>query len=601
VPHRLLRGVAVSPGVAVGPALVVRWEVPQVPERTVAPAEIARELERLHEGLDWARERIERTRERALARVGPDEARIFDAQVMMLQDVDLIGGVERLIRENRFAAERAFQLKILEWRGLWSVQDNATLRERLADLSDVEVRVLGRLLGLPERDVLDARPEAPVVIVARDLTPSLTLQMDRSAVLAIACEEGTRTSHAAILAHSLGIPAVMAAAGVLERVATGDQVVVDGWAGTVQVRPTAAEVAAAGTRDRRRRELDRELEAGARQPAFTRDGAAVRVRANLDLPEELDAVTRSGAEGIGLMRTEFLVVGRSRMPTEDEQAALYRRIGEAFEGQDVVIRTYDIGGDKFPTAFRTPTEANPFLGWRAIRVCLDEPEIFRTQIRAILRAAAHAPLKLMIPLVTRVEEVEATRELVEKEARALHRAGVEAAASVPVGVMIETPAAAILADRFAEVAEFLSVGSNDLTQYTLAVDRSNARLASRFDSHHPAVLRLLRDVQAAGAAAGREVSLCGEMASEPVSAFLLLGLGYRVLSVASPSLPAVKWLVRQVDAAEAAECAGEALRARTSAEAVACARATLEARVDLRLLDPSARLPGRARRGTLHS
>jgi phosphotransferase system enzyme I (PtsI) len=593
--------VAVSPGVAVGPALVVRWEVPPVPERTVPREQVPRELERLREAVAFSRERIERTRERALVRAGPDEARIFDAQLLMLQDVDLIAGVERLIRENRFAAERAFEMKVLEWRGLWSGQDSATLRDRLADLADVEVRVLGRLLGLPEHDVLDARPESPVIIVARDLTPSLTLQMDRSAVLGIACEGGTRTSHAAILAHSLGIPAVMAAEGVLEEVATGDRLVVDGWAGTVQVRPTGAEVTAAETRDQRRRELDRELEVGAKEPASTQDGVAMRVRANLDLPEELEAVRRSGAEGVGLMRTEFLVVGRSRMPTEDEQAAIYRRIGEAFGGHDVVIRTYDIGGDKFPAAFRTPPEANPFLGWRAIRVCLDEPEIFRTQIRAILRAAAHAPLKLMIPLVTRVEEVEATRELVEKEARALHRAGIEAAASVPVGVMIETPAAAVLADRFAEVSDFLSVGSNDLTQYTLAVDRSNPRMAGRFDPHHPAVLRLLRDVQVAGAAAGREVSLCGEMASDPVSAYLLVGLGYRVLSVASPSLPVVKWLVRRIAASEAAACAADALQARTAAEAVACARAALTAQVDLRLLDPSVRLPGRGRRGTLHA
>ena len=299
------------------------------------------------------------------------------------------------------------------------------------------------------------------------------------------------------------------------------------------------------------------------------------------------------------MRTEFLIVGRNRMPTEDEQTALYRKVGEAFAAQDVVIRTYDIGGDKFPTAFRTPAEANPFLGWRAIRVCLDEPNVFRPQIRAILRAAAHARIKLMIPLVTRVEEVEATRELVDKEARALKRSGIEAAPSVPVGVMVETPAAAIIADRFAAVADFLSVGTNDLTQYTLAVDRSNARLAARFSPLHPAVLRLLRDIQAAGAAAGREVSVCGEMASDPVAAVLLIGLGYRVLSVASPSLPLVKWLVRRIAVGEAVGCAAAALAAHTSEEAGASARAALGAHVDLRLLDPSARLPGRSRKGML--
>jgi len=599
VPNRLIRGVAVSPGIVVGPVLVVRWELPPVPERTIASGDVARELKRLHEALGWATERVQKMRERAEERTGPDEARIFDAQLMMLEDEDLVGGVERLVRENRFTAERAFEFKMLEWRGLWSSQENSTLRDRLADLADVEVRVIGHLMDLPERDMFDVRPDSPVVVVARDLTPSLTLQMDRTAVLGIACEQGTRTSHAAILAHSLGIPAVMGLQGVLERVESGDRVVVDGWAGTLQVRPTAAEVAAADSRDRQRRDLDIELVAGARHAAVTPDGATVLVRANLDVPEELEAARRCGADGVGLMRTEFLIVGRNRMPTEDEQATLYRKVGEAFGGRDVVIRTYDIGGDKFPAAFRTPLEANPFLGWRAIRVCLDEPKVFRPQIRAVLRAAAHAPIRLMIPLVTRVEEVEATRELVDKEARALRRAGVEAASAVPVGVMVETPAAAVIADRLAEVADFLSVGTNDLTQYTLAVDRSNARLAARFSPLHPAVLRLLRDIQAVGAAAGREVSVCGEMASDPAAVVLLIGLGYRVLSVASPSLPLVKWLVRRISVGEAAGCAAAALAARTSDEAGACARAALSGHIDLRLLDPSARLPGRSRKGKL--
>lgn len=599
MPNRLIRGVAVSPGIVVGPVLVVRWELPPVPERTIASGDVTRELKRLHEALDWATERVQKMRERAEERTGPDEARIFDAQLMMLEDEDVVGGVERLIRENRFTAERAFEFKMLEWRGLWSSQENSTLRDRLADLADVEVRVIGHLMDLPERDMFDVRPDSPVVVVARDLTPSLTLQMDRTAVLGIACEQGTRTSHAAILAHSLGIPAVMGLQGVLERVESGDRVVVDGWAGTLQVKPTAAEVAAADSRDRQRRDLDIELVAGARQPAVTPDGATVLVRANLDVPEELAAAQRCGADGVGLLRTEFLIVGRNRMPTEDEQATLYRKIGESFGGRDVIIRTYDIGGDKFPAAFRTPPEANPFLGWRAIRVCLDEPKVFRPQIRAVLRAAAHAPIKLMLPLVTRVEEVEATRELIDKEARALRRAGVEAASAVPVGVMVETPAAAVIADRFAEVADFLSVGTNDLTQYTLAVDRSNSRLAARFSPLHPAVLRLLRDIQAVGTAAGREVSVCGEMASDPTAVVLLIGLGYRVLSVASPSLPLVKWLVRRISVGEAAGCAAAALAARTSDEAGACARAALSGHIDLRLLDPSARLPGRSRKGTL--
>jgi phosphotransferase system enzyme I (PtsI) len=334
--------------------------------------------------------------------------------------------------------------------------------------------------------------------------------------------------------------------------------------------------------------LQLDLDAGVGLTPRTTDGVRVTLRANLDLPEEVGAALRGGAEGVGLLRTEFLVVGRGRMPSEDEQAALYARIGGQFSGQPVVVRTFDLGGDKFPAGFRATSEANPFLGWRAIRVCLDQPEVFRPQLRAILRAAATAPIKLMIPLVTRVEEVTRTRDLLAEEAEALRRSGIPAAATLPVGVMVETPAAVFIADQLAAVSDFLSVGTNDLVQYTLAVDRSNARLARRFVPHHPAILRALRDVLAAAAAAGREVSVCGGMASEPVSAYLLLGLGYRVLSVAAPSLPLVRWLVRQVSAAEAAACAAEALRATDAGAVTGAARAALGAHMDLKLVDPSA-------------
>ena len=586
--RRVVRGIPVSRGVAVGPALVVRWEVPAVPDLAISPETVEPEVARLREALGWAKQRLAVVRERAAERAGPEEARIFDAQLMILEDEDLAGGVERLIRENHFSAERAFELKILEWRGLWSTQGSALLRDRLIDLTDIEIRVLTRLLGVAEPDVLKGHEGHPVILVARDLTPSLTVQLDREAVLAIACEQGTRTSHAAILAHSIGIPAVVGLQGVLERVATGEMVILDGWAGTLKVRPDQADIADAHSRDARYRGLQHDLDAAVGLPAETTDGQHVALRANLDLPEELGAARRGGAEGIGLMRTEFLVVGRARMPDEDEQAALYRRIGEAFAGAPVVIRTFDLGGDKFPAGFRAQSEANPFLGWRAIRVCLDQPEVFRPQIRAILRAAAHAPVKLMIPLVTRLEEVETTRQWMQEEAAALARSGIEAAAAVPVGVMVETPAAVLLADRFAAVSDFLSVGTNDLVQYTLALDRGNARLADRFTPQHPAVLRSLVQVLRAGREAGIEVSVCGAMASDPVGAFILLGLGYRVLSVSPPNLPLVRWLVRRLSAADAAGTVAALLEARTAADVTRAAREALERVADLSLIDPGA-------------
>jgi phosphotransferase system enzyme I (PtsI) len=598
MPHRIIKGIAVSPGVAVGPALVVRWEAPVVPDVPIRAEQVSAEVDRLAEALVFARERIARSRAKAQDRAGEEEARIFDAQLMILEDRDLRTGVDRLIRENHFSAERAFQLKMLEWRGLWTTTGSAMLRERLADLTDVEILVLTRLLGLEEPTIEHARAEAPVVLVARDLTPALTVQLDRDAVLAIACEEGTKTSHAAILAHSIGIPAVMALRDVMQGVATGQMVVLDGWAGTLQVEPSEQTVEAARRRDRQRRELERDLEAGSELPARTTDGVTVTVRGNLDLPEELDMALRHGAEGLGLVRTEFLIAGRSQMPTEDEQAELYRRVGAAFVPHPVVIRTFDLGGDKFPAPFRRTAEGNPMLGWRAIRVCLDQPEIFRPQIRAVLRAAAHAKLRLEIPLVTRIDEVLRTRALVEEEARALRKAGIEAAATVPLGVMVETPAAAIMADRLAEVCDFLSVGTNDLVQYTLAVDRGNARLAERFSAHHPSVLRLLRNIARAARAAKCEVSVCGEMAADPISVYLLIGLGYRVLSVAAPSLPLVKWMIRQISAKDAASCAEAALELPTTDEVSAFVRRSVGSVVDLRLLDPSSPLPARKRRAS---
>ena len=582
---RVVRGIPVSRGIAVGPALVVSWEVPAVRQRAITPDEVEGEITRLREALAFAKERLQAVRQRAAERAGEEEARIFDAQLLILDDAELTSSVEQLIRENHFSAERAFELKMLEWRGLWSTHGSALLRERLIDLTDVEIRVLTRLLGVDEPDVL-AGHDGPVVLVARDLTPSLTVQLDREAVLAIATEQGTKTSHAAILAHSIGIPAVVGLPDVLGAVETGQMVVLDGWAGTLRILPDTHDVDEARSRDVRYRAIQKDLATDGDKPAVTTDGRRITLRANLDLPEELAAAVGAGAEGIGLMRTEFLVVGRGRMPDENEQTALYKRIGQTFPKGQVVIRTFDLGGDKFPASFKMTPEANPFLGWRAIRVCLDHPEVFRPQVRAILRAAAHTPLKLMIPLVTRLEEIDATRAIVAEEAESLAGHGIEAAATVPVGVMVETPAAVLMADMLARHADFLSVGTNDLVQYTLAVDRGNARLADRFTSHHPAILRSLAEILRAGRQAGIEVSVCGEMASDPVSAWILLGLGFDVLSVSAPNLPLLRWLVRRVSVPEAAAASNALLDLRTSAEITREARASLGRIVDLKLVDP---------------
>jgi len=596
--ERLLKGIGVSPGIAIGPAVIVRSGLPDVPHRVVPRHQVEKEVRRLRAAVRDVKRHIAELKARAEDRAGPDQARIFDAQILMLEDREFLTGIANLIRENHLTAEKAFEFKVLEVRDLWAATRSARLKERLADLNGLAIRMIQHLMHRADEEL--ERISRPSILVAREIGPGLTVQFDREQVIALVSEEGTKTAHAAILAHSMGMPAVMGLPAAVERIDAGVMLIVDGTQGTVLLAPTAEEIAAARDRDARRRELDLQMEAVVDQPAVTTDGQRIVLRGNVDLPDEIAEAREHRAEGVGLLRTEFLITSHASLPTEDEQAAYFRRVGEAFPGHPVVVRTYDLGGDKFPAAFRAAPEANPFLGWRAIRVCLDQPEVFRTQIRAALRAAAHVEIHLMIPLVTRLEEVDVTREMVAQEGERLARAGIEAARSVPVGVMVETPAAAVMADRLAEVADFLSVGTNDLTQYTLVVDRGNARLADRFTPHDPSVLRLLKLVANAAQAAKKPASVCGEMASEPVSAFLLLGLGYETLSVAPPALPLLKWVIRQVSLAAARSAADAALAARSASLALDIVRFALADTVDLQLIDPGAPLPAARRKATLN-
>ena len=588
--ERTLRGIGVSPGIAIGPAVSVQTTLPEVPHRVVPRTQVEKEVRRLRAAVRDVRRHLTELRKRAEVEAGADEARIFDAQILMLEDKAFIGSVEELIRKNHLTAEKAYEYQALEVRDLWAASTSTRLKERLADLNGVTIQVVRHLLH--KGDLVAGGIREPSILVAHELGPGVTVQFGRDRVLGLVSEEGTRTSHAAILAHSMGMPAVMGLTGALERIKSGTMLIVDGTRGVVTLDPSKDEIAAARAMDTRRKQIARQAEEGANLPAVTTDGIHINVRGNVDLPEEIKAAKEHGAEGVGLLRTEFLITGHTKLPTEDEQAKYFKKVGDAFPGHPIVIRTYDLGGDKFPAPFRAPPEANPFLGWRAIRVCLDQPEMFRVQIRAALRAAAHVPIHLMIPLVTRLSEVETTRQMVAEEGQLLKQSGIEAAETVPVGVMVETPAAAVMADRLAEISDFLSVGTNDLTQYTLAVDRSNARLANRFTPHDPSVLRLLKLVAEAARAAGKPASVCGEMASEPISAFLLLGLGYETLSVAPPALPLIRWLVRQVSREQAMSAAVAALAARSADLALDILRYALAEAVDMKLLDPDARLPG---------
>ena len=560
-----LAGMPASPGIVDGQVHLLRWEVPDVRHRIIPDEAIPEEIKRFHQALAKSRERLQQVRVRAEKHAGPEEAAIFDVQLSILEDGELLRQVEELIHQN-LGAEKAFDLVLFEWRQQFAAHARPMLRERVGDLIDVHIRVLSILLGLPDHDPVDLPKGSNKILVTHDLTPSLTVQLDREAIIGIATDAGTRTSHVAILARSLGLPAVVGLRDATERLDGSEYVILDGTSGALVINPSPTQLAT--YRERRAREAAEviELQAMAAADSVTLDGHWVTLRANVDLPEEAEFAAHSGAEGVGLMRTEFLVVGRATMPDEEEQYRAYRHVVEAFGGRPVVIRTFDVGGDKLPVG-GYPTDPNPFLGWRAIRMCLDEPELFKTQLRALLRAAMHGDVRIMFPLIITLDEVRQARGLLDEAAAELDARGVEYRHELPLGVMVETPAAALSIHTLVDDVSFFSIGTNDLVQYTLAVDRGSANLASRFTPLHPAVLTLIKRIVDVGVAHHLEVAVCGEMASQPLMAFALIGLGVRSLSVAGRAVPLVKRIVRGVSVAVAAEAANAALESKTAREA----------------------------------
>ena len=560
-------GISASPGIVVGPAYVLRWEPPRAPHITVAPDQVEAEVARFNEAREYAKRRIREIQQQTAEKLGSVEAMIFEPQILMLDDSELVDGTIAYIRENHLSAARAFELRILEFESEWSRSGHPMITDRLNDLLDVQVRVIRRLLDVPDQDLL-IHPGEKVILVARDLTPTIAVQLDRESVIGIATDAGTRTSHAAILSRSLAIPSVVSLGDLASIVRNGDEMILDGRAGRVIVAPTEKEKHLYRERDIRVREWEQELVLLAHLDSMTPDHQPILLRANIDLPTEAQTARTHGAQGIGLFRTEFLVVGRKTPPEEEEQYRSYRQVAEAFPDDAVYIRTFDLGGDKFPLFLHMPPEENPFLGWRAIRVCLDMPDLFRPQLRALLRATAHGDVRIMLPMVNEIEEITRTRQLLDEECELMARAGVPFNAGYKLGIMIETPAAALTAPKLARYADFFSIGTNDLVQYTLAVDRGNARLAPRYTPFHPSVIRLLKHTVEAGRAAGIEVSVCGEIASNPLAVFLLIGLGITSLSVGPASLPEIKKVIRSVPASEARGAVSAVLDAATADEVV---------------------------------
>lgn len=545
----MLKGIAASNGIVIGKAYVVKETKPELPQHDITPEQREAELERLDRARAVTRQQLEAIRADLAAKAGESEAAIFDAHLMLLDDPMLGEAVVAKINEGR-NAEMAVHQAGETFAGMFDAMDDEYMRGRAADVRDICTRWVNNLLGV-ETGSLGNMTE-PAVVFAHDLAPSDTAQMDKTKVLAFVTEIGGRTSHSAIMARSLEIPAVVGV-GDLSTVANGDTVIVDGNAGEVIVNPDPAVLAEYQERRRTLEERKEKLRALKDLPAQTPDGKTFVLAANIGTPDDVDSALAYGAEGVGLYRTEFLYMDRADMPTEQEQYQAYRKVLEAFGRLPVIIRTLDIGGDKELPYLKLDRELNPFLGNRAIRLCLSNPGLFKTQLRAILRAGVSGNPWIMLPMVATLDEVRRTKALLREVEAELEAEGIPFTRDYKLGIMIEIPSAAVQADHFAREVDFFSIGTNDLIQYTLAVDRMNEKVSYLYDPFNPAVLRLIEQVIQAGHRHGIFVGMCGEMAGEPLATPLLMAMGLDEFSMSASSIPQVKAVIRALDSARCRE------------------------------------------------
>ena len=559
------RGIPVSAGVARGKILVLGKIRHTISKQILTDQELAGEVNRLEKALLQTRHEILEVQRKVTAAMGASEGSIFDAHLLVLEDRTLIDEVVRLINEQKSNAEHAFHTVAERYATSLAAIADEYLRERAADMRDVTARVLNSLLGKAEDFHLRDLPE-PVIVISHDLTPSTTAQMDRTKVLGFATDVGSKTSHTAIMARSLRIPGVVALKNISEELQTGQYALLDGFNGTVILNPTDQTLFEYGQLIRKQVSLGEKLHEVVLQPAVTLDGQQIVLSANIEQADDAEAVKASGAEGVGLFRTEYLFIARDQLPTEEEQFQEYSRIAAALKPQAIVIRTLDLGGDKFLSQLKVPAEMNPFLGWRAIRYCLQEKDIFRNQLRAILRASAHGNVKMMYPMISGLDELNQANALVEEYKAELRNEGVPFDENMEIGAMIEIPSAALIADALAKRVKFFSIGTNDLIQYTLAVDRMNERIAHLYEPTHPAILRLIKATVDAAHRNKIWVSVCGEMAGDPVLTPLLLGLGVDELSCAPSVGPQIKYMVRRLKSSETKALAEFALNSESASD-----------------------------------
>ncbi|EOR26916.1 phosphoenolpyruvate--protein phosphotransferase [Cytobacillus oceanisediminis] len=564
-----LQGIAASSGIAIAKAY--RLVEPDLSFEKTSVENAENEISRFQEALSKAKSELEAIREKANKELGADKAAIFEAHLLVLSDPELIAPIEDKIKTDLVNAEFALKETTDMFITMFESMDNEYMQERAADIRDVTKRVMSHLLGV--HLVNPSMISEEVIVVAEDLTPSDTAQLNRQFVKGFTTDIGGRTSHSAIMARSLEIPAVVGTKKATEEINNGDLVIVDGLKGEIHINPTPEVVESYKQTAEQYEQQKAEWAKLVNEQTVSSDGVHVELAANIGTPNDLEGVTNNGAEAVGLYRTEFLYMGRDQLPTEDEQFESYKAVLEGMKGKPVVVRTLDIGGDKELPYLDLPKEMNPFLGFRAIRLCLEEQDIFRTQLRALLRASSYGNLKIMFPMIATLNEFRAAKALLEEEKANLTSEGVKVAEKIELGIMVEIPSTAVLADQFAKEVDFFSIGTNDLIQYTMAADRMNERVSYLYQPYNPSILRLVKMVIDAAHKEGKWAGMCGEMAGDETAIPLLLGLGLDEFSMSATSILKARSQILNLSKAEMEELAEKALQMSTTEEVMEAVKA----------------------------
>lgn len=527
-----IKGIAASSGIAIGKVFLLQAQEQKIEKKEIQ--DVAGELAKLEKAVQDSKTDLEKIKAQTAANIGKEHAAIFAAHLLVLDDPEFIGAIRTKIESEKRNAEAAVDEVAFDFITIFEAMDNEYMKERAADVRDVTKRLIHYILGVTYQTPASIAEES--IVVAEDLSPSDTAQLNRQFVLGFATNIGGRTSHSAIMSRSLEIPAVVGTKTITQEVKQGDLVILDGIEGCVIIHPSSEEIEAYKEKQKAFRTKQAEWAVLKNESTVTEEGVQVELGANIGNPGDLEGVVNNGAEAIGLYRTEFLYMGREQLPTEEEQFEAYRKVLEGMGDKPVVIRTLDIGGDKELPYMNLPKELNPFLGYRAIRLCLDQQEIFRTQLRALLRASTYGNLKIMFPMIAALEELRQAKAILEEEKQGLLNRGVSVSDSLEIGMMVEIPSVAVLADRFAKEIDFFSIGTNDLIQYTLAADRMNEKVSYLYQPYHPSILRLIHTVIQAAHAEGKWVGMCGEMAGESLAIPILLGLELDEFSMSASSI-----------------------------------------------------------------